>query len=212
MPNYSPAASDLEILDLLLVRSAQSVSEMVEQLGVTATAVRQRLTRLMARGYVARRADKAGRGRPSHKYHLTAAGRRKIGVNLEDFAVAAWEAISKLEDGDMRRTLVDAISKQLVRRYQVEISGNSVGEKMESIAALFAQRHVPYRVEQSEGLPVLTAVACPYPDLADDDRSICSLEREMFSNLLGEEVSQGKCRLDGDGECSFQVTHVAEHQ
>ena len=56
--------SDVAILDLLRKRDTITVSELAKILEVTATAVRQRLTRLMAQGYVQRTATKAGRGRP----------------------------------------------------------------------------------------------------------------------------------------------------
>ena len=75
--------SDVTILDLLRKRRWMSVSEFRDALGVTATAVRQRLTRLMAQGYVRREAiESSGRGRPSHRYELTTEGRRKTGANF----------------------------------------------------------------------------------------------------------------------------------
>jgi predicted ArsR family transcriptional regulator len=52
---------------------------------------------------------------------------------------------------------------------------------------------------------VLTALACPYPELADQDRSVCAMERMLFAEVLGESVRLSKCRLDGDTCCSFEV-------
>jgi predicted ArsR family transcriptional regulator len=64
---------------------------------------------------------------------------------------------------------------------------------------------VPFEVDRSNPqLPVLTALACPYPQLAEQDRSICSLERLMFSELVGENLRLSSCRLDGERCCSFE--------
>ena len=57
--------SDVAILDLLRKQRTMGVAELAVAMEVTATAVRQRLTRLMGQGYVERTATKASRGRPS---------------------------------------------------------------------------------------------------------------------------------------------------
>jgi DeoR family transcriptional regulator, suf operon transcriptional repressor len=78
--------SDTAILDLLRKRDRLSVTELAEAMEVTATAVRQRLNRLMAQGYIERVVSRAGRGRPSHQYSLTSKGRRQTGSNFADLA------------------------------------------------------------------------------------------------------------------------------
>ena len=57
--------SDMAILDLLRKCEWMTVADFRGSLGVTATAVRQRLTRLMAQGFVASRADRVQRTRAS---------------------------------------------------------------------------------------------------------------------------------------------------
>ncbi len=54
-------------------------------------------------------------------------------------------------------------------------------------------------------LPVLTALACPYPQLAEQDRGICALERMMIAELVQQDVKLSACRLDGDSCCRFQT-------
>ncbi len=70
-------SSDTALLDLLRQSRALGVSEMASSMQVTATAVRQRLARLMAGGLIQGEAAKAARGRPSHRYSLTEKGVRR---------------------------------------------------------------------------------------------------------------------------------------
>ena len=49
----------------------------------------------------------------------------------------------------------------------------------------------------------MTAHACPYPRLAEQDRGVCELEQILFSELLGQDVRLSKCRLDGGRNCQF---------
>ena len=193
--------SDIAILDLLRKRDALSVAELAKAMQVTATAVRQRLTRLMAQGYIERFASRAGRGRPSHSYTLTQAGRRKTGANFADLAIALWQEVRQIKDPEVRRGLLQRLSRRLAEAYGDRIHGETLEEKMQSLAEVFVERRVPFSVDGSRQLPVLTAQACPYPELAEQDRSICAMEKMMFSELLGENLRLTNCRLDGETNC-----------
>jgi len=198
-------ASEAEVIDLLRLRGRLSTQALCEELEVTTTAIRQRVERLLAREFVGRVATKHGRGRPRHVYYLTQKGQRYAGVNLADLAISAWEAIQEIGDDELRNRLVDDIFERMGRRYATEIDGAVPAERMESLARLFRARRIPYRVNSEGGLPVLTALACPYPGLAEDDRHICELERAMFSKLLDGDVQQSESRLDGAQCCTFRV-------
>ncbi len=198
--------SDIAILDLLRKSESLSISDLASVMDVTATAVRQRLTRLMAQGYINRATTRAGRGRPSHQYRLTVKGRRKTGSNFADLAIALWEEIRAIRDIEVRRGLLQRLATRLADVYADQVSGETIEEKMESLATLFGERKVPFSVTHGDRkLPILTALACPYPDLAEQDRTICSMEKILFSQLLGERVSLSQCRLDGESCCTFEV-------
>jgi predicted ArsR family transcriptional regulator len=196
--------SDLTILDLLRMRESMTVSELADAMQVTSTAIRQRLTRLLAQAYIERKTAKKGRGRPSHKYLLTDKGRRKAGSNFPDLAIALWEEIKRIEDADIRRALLERLAKRLAVMYANRLVGSNLQEKLHSLSEIFAERRIPLEIDDSGSLPVMTASACPYPDLADTDRSVCVMERMMFSELLGADVRLSRCRLDGEASCTFQ--------
>ena len=198
-------SSDVGLLDLLRKVSPQTVNQLAEAMQVTATAVRQRLTRLMGQGLVERAVQSGGRGRPSHQYRLTDEGRRRTGANFADLAVALWQEIREIQDPEVRRGLLRRISRRLAEQYADQVRGETIEEKMESLAALFAEKRIPFEVERGQsGLPILNAVACPYPELAEQDRGICAMERLLFEEVLGEEMRLSACRLDGAGCCEFE--------
>lgn len=205
-------ASDVAVIDLLRKHSALSVTDMAEALRVTPTAIRQRLSRLLAHGYLVRETVRAGRGRPSHQYSLTESGRRKSGANFADLAVALWEEIRSIQDAEVRRGLLKRISGRLASIYADQVQGETLDERMAALAELFQSRQIPFEVEQKSGLPVLQARACPYPGLAETDRGICAMERLLFEELLGRNVTLNDCRLDGGSCCTFEVSSVENDQ
>ena len=196
--------SDSALLQLLRTTGPAGVAEIAGHVDVTPTAVRQRLGRLLAQGFVEREPVRHGRGRPRHRYRLTNKGLRLTGSNFADLALVLWRSISSVEDFEVRRTILRRVVRTLVDSYGRQLEGHTVTERMRSLAELLEQRRVPFSVDQSNGLPVLTAHACPYPELADKDRTICALEKALFSELLGRNLSLALCRLDGGSLCQFQ--------
>ncbi len=196
--------SDESLLNLLRKRGSAGISELVESLGVTATAVRQRLNRLMEEDLICREeVVRGGRGRPSHRYQLTDKGLRASGNNYADLVDVLWAEIRSIDDPTIRAGLLKRIAMQLAERAG-EIPGDTLEEKMQRLADLMQERHIPFEVDKSGDLPVLTAVACPYPELVEHDKSICAMERMLFSEVLGETMKLTDCRPHGDSCCSFQ--------
>jgi DeoR family transcriptional regulator, suf operon transcriptional repressor len=197
-------SSDISLLDLLRKHGPLTVSQLKAAMGVTATAVRQRLVRLLGQGDIERHTEKITRGRPVHRYQLTEKGRRRAGANFADLAMALWHEIREVKDPEVRRGLLQRISGRMATLYAGEIRGSSLDERMESLAAMFRERQIPFEVERTHELPLLRATACPYPELAEQDRTVCSMERMMFSELLGENMRLSNCRLDGHNCCTFE--------
>ncbi len=206
-PNTESSAerTDRTVLDLLCRLESVTVGDLAREMGVTATAVRQRLNRLMGQGMVERTTAGSSRGRPSHYYRLTEKGRRTTGENFADLAHALWKEIQKIEDADLRKGLLGRLARGLANAYAPTMTGTTLSERMLEIKQIFGERNIPFSVDESHSLPRLTAHACPYPDLATEDRAICAMERSLFSNLLMEDVTLTTCQLDGATCCTFEM-------
>lgn len=201
--------SDRAIVEYLRKAGSCTISDLVDFAGVTATAIRQRLNRLMEQGLIVRRAKPAGRGRPTHRYSLSPAGLRCGGNNYEDLATVLWTELRAVGQPEVRRRLLQRVMARLAEVYRDKVSGATVDERMAALVELMHERDIPFEVQPSNGdhqLPVLKALACPYPELAEHDRTICALERMLFSELLGEGLRLGTCRLDGANGCTFEVS------
>jgi len=193
--------SDAGLMDLLRESESLGVADLATAMQVTATAIRQRLSRLMAEGLIGRELTKAARGRPSHRYRLTDKGIRQAGSNFAELAIALWQEIRQIKDPEVRTGLLRRIAQTMASAYGGQVAGETTTERMESVKQLLADRKVPFAVDTSGQLPVLTALACPYPELAEQDRGICAVEKMLFTEMLGTPVRLTECRLDGASTC-----------
>jgi predicted ArsR family transcriptional regulator len=196
-------SSDGRLLDLLRAAGSMGVADLATEVEVTPTAIRQRLMRLMAEGLVQREAIRNGRGRPRHLYRLTDKGLRLTGSNFADLALALWREIGLSGSEELQRDMIRRIARALASGYANQMYGNTVEERMHSLSELLAQRRIPVSVKDLAHQLVMTAHACPYPNLAEQDRRVCGMEELLFSELLGQKVELTQCRLDGGGDCCF---------
>ena len=199
--------TDAAVVDLLRRDSALGIAALAENLGVTATAVRQRLERLMLAGIVERRADARPRGRPAHVYSLTATGQRLGGDNFRDLAMVLWKELRDVRDPGVRQGLLGRIAASLADTYRGRMAGETAVDRLRSIACVLGERDIACSVEDGP-LAVLTSYSCPYPELAEQDRAVCATERLMLQDLVGSAVHLSECRLDGASCCRFTVAPV----
>jgi predicted ArsR family transcriptional regulator len=206
---------DQVVLDLLRRRPGLTVTEFLELLEVTQTAVRIRLDRLESLQLIERKKVSVGRGRPVYQYHLTDAGWRHVGVTYADLASAIWSEIESLPNAEFRKQLLGGIAKRMGQAYSQLLPMTSTSERMDAMAKLLTQRKVPTQFDnRSPGsatqLPVITVHACPFPDLAAvNRRSACELEQAVFSEAVGAPMELSCCRLDGHDSCQFRPATVA---
>ena len=209
---------DREVLLLLRGNRSLGVGELMDRLNVTATAVRQRIERLLQMGLIAREKIVAGRGRPTYRYRLTVAGHQSAGANPAELANAMWQTILAVPDARVRRELLSAVAARLGQHFAAQMASSMAegdeefgfGQRMEQLSEMLAARQIASEVSREGQLPVLDVGCCPYPSLTDesDERAMCRLEEQIFSEALGQPVELSSCRLDGDQCCQFTPVSV----
>jgi predicted ArsR family transcriptional regulator len=114
MPSPDAVRSvDSQLLRALGDGKTRGVGELIATLGVTATAVRQRLERLLESGLIERAKVASGRGRPAFEYRLTERGRWCAGADPAELAEAMWQEILELADEDVRLRILTGIARRL---------------------------------------------------------------------------------------------------
>jgi predicted ArsR family transcriptional regulator len=220
MSNGTITAEDLRLVDRQLLmaicaRDEMGIGDLTAELGVTATAVRQRIDRLLEMGLIEREKIVAGRGRPTYRYRLTVVGYRCVGANPIDIADAMWREILAIENEELREGILSSVAARLGRQFADQVSAEPADDSFETriqkLSEMMSARHMVTEVSHSGRLPVLDIGACPYPSLTDtsEDRAMCRLEEKMISEALGQPVHLSSCRLDGDQCCQFTAAGPA---
>lgn len=198
---------DQAVVDLLKRHEGMTVQDLTDSLEVTATAVRQRLDRLVEVELIERRKEGVGRGRPQYRYFLTALGMRYSSVSYADLAAALWAEVMDLPNPSWRTHILRKVAQRMSEGFSESVDQqSSVEQRMSAVVEEFVRRKVPATLESDGSAPVLQMLACPFPDLAINgkDRQVCEMEQEMISEVIGQSVELNCCRLDGHEHCQFR--------
>ena len=201
---------DREILEHIHRGAGADVQELCGLLGVTRTAIRQRLARLEAAGLISADLQSQTRGRPRNCYRITSEGLHSLGENYRELAVVLWETIVGVEDEHIRGDLIASVRDALAKRYQAAMPGvTSVSQKMDRLAGEMKAGGFNVESEHNGGLHILRETSCPFPMLAEIDETICQVERQVLEKVLGSPVEFGNRCRDGHSCCEFHVKDSA---
>lgn len=203
--------NDQKFLEQLHRMCGGSVQEICLTVGVTATAVRQRLTRLEGDELVVRETVKSGRGRPRHVYRVSDAGLRHLGENYRHLALVLWRVIHQVDNSAIRASLLAAVQDEFVQKYGRVNSNGPLENRVQQLQEQLVSQGYDFEFDAEAGLPVLRETSCPYQDLATLDPSICEMESDVFSRILNADVSLTQCCLDGHAHCEFHVTERTDN-
>ncbi|MFO0956764.1 MAG: MarR family transcriptional regulator [Isosphaeraceae bacterium] len=204
-------SADRPLLDLIRRRGPLSVADLTNLLGVTPTAVRHRLSRLVESGLVARTSVSVGRGRPKHLYQASTTAQKRLGQNYTDLALVLWgEMMSTISDRKLRRMLFSRITDRLAELYREQVRGEGWEHRLIQLGAILHDRGIEAEVVHRDGdaLPLLKQHSCPYYELAEVDDAICALERKMFEKVLGRGLRLSQCRLEGHRSRDFEAKPI----
>ena len=196
----SPAG---KILAYLQRYGEATVKDLEELLGISTTAVREHLTHLQAKDLVTTKLVRKGPGRPHAVYFLTAAAQALFPKEYDTLTTMLLREISSREGPDRLQTLLDAVGARLAEEYRGHVSGADLPERLAALRISLEQRGIP--VELLPDGDSFKVFACPYLDVAQEHAGVCSMERHMVEQVLGEQVVLEGTIREGRRSCHFTV-------
>ncbi|MEZ6059203.1 MAG: MarR family transcriptional regulator [Planctomycetaceae bacterium] len=197
---------DRTILETLHRNGEADVQQLCDVLGVTRTAIRQRISRLESSGLLESGVQSQRRGRPRNIYQVTAKGLHSLGEDYRELAVVLWKTIAGIDDSAIRQQLFSEVRDRLADRFRRRLTDTeSIDVRLDELAGEMKSSGFNVESDHSTSLPILRETNCPFPLLADVDEAICQVERQVLEQVLGAPVRfKHRCR-DGHHCCEFEV-------
>lgn len=201
------------VLYLLKTRGPQSAQTLAGLLGVTSMGARRQLEAAQEKGLVAFDdvADKVGR--PSRRWHLTAAGHARFPDRHADLTLQLITQVRTLFGEVGLEQLITAREQdsEALYRAMLERAPPGLANKAGALAAAREAEGYMAEVEaQDDGSVLLIENHCPICAAATTCQGFCRSELQVFQRVLGEEctVERAEHLLSGARRCVYRLRPV----
>ncbi len=208
MSETTISAASMRIVKLLVGSPPLTVSDLIKNAGVTRTAVTEQLNELVAAGFVKRTAEKLpGRGRPHHLYSAASSALLLLVAGNQHLVVPAiWRAIVEIGGDPLMRDVVQRVTRRIADHYRPRITGRTPKDRLRQITRLLtAEGHEVEVSENGDGQLVMRKRSCPFISMFEDTRTVCEVDLDLITDLVGAPVRQIACRHDGAPCCAFEL-------
>ena len=198
-------ATKQQILDYLRRHGQATVRELDRYLGLTLTGVRQHLTVLEREGLVEAHEERGHVGRPAFVYRLTEIGDGLYPKQYDQLANILLEEVRDLAGAQALQTLLRRVAVRFAEPYQGRLDGRSLPERVAEATNIIDKRGSEVDCVQDGDDWLIRQYTCPFPKVAGQNSSVCSLDVAFVRKLVGVDVRLSTSLLRGDRACTYRV-------
>ncbi|MHB0871141.1 MAG: helix-turn-helix transcriptional regulator [Chloroflexota bacterium] len=193
-----------EILQLLKKRGRATVDELSRALDMTLMGVRLHLVVLDRDGYVRRSTVREKPGRPALVYSLTQKAEELFPKRYDLLAEKLLEALH-LDCSESAGAILEAAARGMAAPLAGQLAGTPLHQRVEEIGRALDGVGTFASWERVDAGYLLHNYNCLFYSVAQRNREVCSMDGVFLKEILGVEVEQTECLLDGAPRCSFFV-------
>ena len=200
----NPEGSRARVLEALR-RGPRTLEQLVQELGLTRTAVRLHLTTLERDAQVARRGLQAGRTKPSQVYELTTSGEADLSRAYLPVLTELLRVLSeRLTGGDFQQIMRDVgrglVADQPRPRGTLLERANAASDLLDQLGGLT-------EVHEDSGKIEIRSFGCPLAAAATNHAETCAAMETLVGEYIGARVTQ-RCDRSGRPRCCFEIEAV----
>ena len=118
-----------------------------------------------------------------HRYSLTPAGVRSAGNNFDQLAQVLWDEVRAIDDPEVRQGLLKRISHRLASEYREQLAGETLPERMESLASLMGGQRCAVRAGRVKRAAGADGIGLPISgSRGARSRRVCDGEDDDFGS------------------------------
>jgi predicted ArsR family transcriptional regulator len=203
-----PRPAGERLLVLLKTRGPQTAADLGAALGITGEAARQQLVKLAADGLVEATSEPRGVGRPAQVWGLTEKGNARFPDAHAELTAQLLRAIRAELGEEALGRLIAARGADSLAAYTAALEGAAdLGERVRRLAEARTREGYMAECRAAGGGYLLVENHCPICVAATACQGFCRVEREVFQQALGQDVSVERTEhiVAGDRRCAYRV-------
>lgn len=192
---------------LFVRRSARTVDELTELLGVTRNAVREHLATLERDGLVHRSGDRRRDGKPAYLYSLTPEAADLFPRGYAPVLYGMLDALAERLGPAARDALLRDVGRGLATGRPVPRGG--MRERLDAGAEMLNELGGLAEAREVDGMFVVQGWSCPLASVVVEHPELCRVPEAMLAEAIGLPV-QERCDRREPPHCFFVVATNSE--
>jgi predicted ArsR family transcriptional regulator len=189
----------------LLRRSAYTVEELAQTLGLTDNAVRAHLSSLERDGLVKQSGARRGSGKPAFTYDLSAEAERLFPKPYSAVLSALLDVLSEEMPPEKLENILRAAAARLAEAYKVP-SGD-IPARLAAGTSLLNELGGLAELEQAGEEFIIRGFSCPLSAIVPNHPQICKLAETLLKDFTGLPL-QENCERNGNFNCAFLLKDI----
>lgn len=200
---YAPDSPASKILTHLQHQGEATVRELGVMLGITATAVREHLVHLEARGLLVARAERQGPGRPRLVYSLTERAGTLFAREHDTLATLLVQQLAERDPAVLAEVL-DGVAARLAASYSGPFTEDAIAARLARLRDAYRARGIPSGIGAAGD--ALEVFSCPYPGAARAHAAVCEMDRRVIGRVTGAAIALDGTIREGRRCCTFRIS------
>lgn len=202
---------DVVLRTIKSVNSA-TVDVLAEAAGVSPVTVRHHVNGLLADGLIESESVRRSVGRPYHIYHLTPDGQELFPKKYFALSNRLLDELKERFSAEVVNDLFQSLVQKIIDEHRSEFEHLDFEGRLNYLMRLLADEGFLARWEHSgESGYRITEYSCPFLNMGQTHAEVCTLDTALIQAVLGTEIEQHSCMLNGDDCCQFELMPNTAH-
>ena len=205
------------ILTLLQQRHRATAGQLAQEMGQSSASVRRHLDVLQRDQLVAFQRAKRATGRPEHVYYLTEAGQALLPKGYDRLLERLLRGMTGLPKAEFGNLSGEELLQLLFRRMANQTAEGAapadqdpLSHRVARLAAILEREQFSPEITEESGTVQICLRNCPFRSAALEASSVCCYDQQVISTVLGRDVVMERSIRDGDDDCLYLASAVAE--
>ena len=208
---FSQSDPKRKILYYLKVMNRAGLNDLSKAMKISRMAVHKHLSDLQDRGLVESIEIHKGVGRPTMQYSLSSTGKTAFPKSYGDIAIHALDYLEKAMGKDAVESVLRERLKELIEKYSIRMKDMKFNEKVKELARIRDDEGyiAESKKDSKRNSHTLLEYNCPIIMIAEKHWEACSIETELFENILDAKVEVTHRAAKGDSICKFLIKETS---
>ncbi len=200
----------VRIILLLKEFPDMSLDDLAVKLGISKMAVLNHISALEQQGAVARKIVKKKVGRPSYAFYALPESNMKLGSSSDTLLNDFMEFLKNTGNSKLLEDFLKDRYLKVKTEYSGHMRKKGLEEKVNELATLRRKEDYYPEIKKSQENFELTEFNCPILCISKNFGIACSMETEMFSQVLDANVKSTHRQVNGYSACRFLISKRSE--